>query len=264
VTFKLDGGVENLLALTPVLAEWHRRNGGSVLVETRFPRVFWNNPDVEVASERIGQNDMCLDMDMIPWPSLAMNVTELYASRVLGDTLMRSWKTFMVSTEEEKAEALAMRPKGKVAAYCVDVAEIPADVDLKMRAVLEGRGYVVRNVTGMSLGLARAVIEDSELFVGTDGPIASVSFTTDVPAVVCYTWRDSYYFSPYRREIAFEPLVHGDKVCDDGRICLAKNGFHELGKVYGHKCPKNPEWVCRTVPFDEMMVKALDRIEARA
>lgn len=261
---KLDDGVENLLALTPVLAELRRRNGGPILVETQIPRIFWGNPDVDRAEERIDQNDMCLDMNMVPWPSLAMNVTELYASRVLGDILMRSWRMFMASTEEEKAEALSVMPKGKVVAYCVDVAEVPADVDLRMRAVLESRGYVVMNLAGMSLGAARVAIENSSLFVGTDGPVASVAFTTNAPAVVCYTWRDPCHFSPYRKGIPFESLVHNDRVCGDGKVCLAKNGYHELGKIYGHWCPKNPAWACRGVPFDEMMVSALDRIEARA
>ena len=49
--FRLDGGVECLLALTPVLAEWRRRNGGPVLVETRIPEVFRANPYVDATAE---------------------------------------------------------------------------------------------------------------------------------------------------------------------------------------------------------------------
>ena len=120
------------------------------------------------------------------------------------------------------------------------------------------------DVAGMSLGTARAAIAGSDLFAGTDGPFASVAFTTDVPAAVCYTWRDPCHFRPYRRCAPFEPLVHDENVCDEGKVCLAKNGLHELGKLYGHRCSKSPAWACRGVPFAEMAAKALDRMEARA
>lgn len=263
--FRLNGGVENLLALTPVLVEWRRRCSEPVFVETHIPEVFRMNPYVDEASFSVKRRDSFIDLNLVPWAKMISNVTETYATRVLGDCRMSSWRTTMAASASDRAEASRRRPKGdKVAAYFADSNEFSTDMDVRMRRMMESRGYSVMDLTGLSLGATKAAIDSSSVFVGTDGAVSSVAFTTDVPAVVCYTWRDPCYFAPFRRGAPFEALVLNENVCDVGKVCLAKNGWSELGQVYGHRCPKERKFACREMPFDEMASEALDKMEARA
>ena len=68
--FKLDGGIENLLALTPVLVEWRRRNGPPIYVETLYPDIFRGNPYVNEVSQRIKAVDYFFDLNLVPWHKL--------------------------------------------------------------------------------------------------------------------------------------------------------------------------------------------------
>jgi len=263
--FRLDGGVENLLALTPVLVEWRRRFGGPVVVDTMEPAVFRLNPYVDASGPmRMGSAERFFDMNLVPWPKLLQSVTETYAERVLGDVRMCSWRTVMASSKEEAVKAVAVVPRGfRVAALCIDRNEMSDESEMQVRAVLEKEGYVAVDV-GMgrcgSVGVQREAIRLANVFVGTDGPAASVAFTTDVPAVVCYTWRDSCYFAPCRKSVPFEALVHGEDDCDSGKVCLAQNGSSEFGKVYGHDCPKTSRFACRKQEWGEMVGRALRRM----
>lgn len=266
--FRLDGGVENLLALTPVLVEWRRRYGRPVMVETGIPEVFVLNPYVDAAGRKLEGEDHFYDLNLLPWPKMVKSVTEIYAERVLGDTHMASWKAVMVHSRSDDAKASKMVPGGaRVAALCLDGGEMPCAMAGKVAEVVWARGYTVVDAGMMqcgSLGVQRAVISRAEVYVGVDGPTSCVAFTTDVPAVVCHTWRSTRCFWPFRRSVPYEVLGPSDNDCSMSKLCMAQNASSEFGKVYSHDCPTEPKFVCRELPFDRMVGEALDRISARA
>ena len=264
--FRIGRGVENMLALTPVLVEWRRRFGGPVRVETDEPEVLRANPYVDEAGA-VEADDRFMDVDVVPWPKMVRHVTETYAEKVLGDCRLASWRTVMASTREDVGKARALVPEGRVAALCLDPSEMSREARSGVEQVLLEEGYSLAYV-GLdrcgTLGVQRAAAGMASVFVGTDGPAASVAFTTEVPAVVCYTWRDPCYFSPFRRGVPFEALVHGENVCDSGKVCLAQNGISEFGKVYGHSCPKVRPFACREMGWPEMVRKAVRRAADKA
>lgn len=265
--FILDGGIENLLALTPVIAEWRRRNGDSVFVETLFPEVFALNPYVDGAGRSMGRDSMFYDLNLLPWSKVARCVTELYAERVFGDVAMQSWRTIMVHSKEDEAKARQMVSGGKVAAVCLDPVEISAEMAGKVVEAVRGKGYEVVDVSRgkcFSLGVQRAAISMAEVFIGSDGPASCVALTTDVPAVVCHTWRNPVYFQPFRRGVPYEAVGPSDDDCSVSKICIMKNGFAEFGKTYWHDCTEEKRFVCRQLPFDQMVSDAVDRVAARA
>jgi hypothetical protein len=144
---------------------------------------------------------------------------------------------------------------------------MPSEARAGVYAEVEKAGYPVAYV-GLdrcgTMGVQREAIRMSSLFVGTDGPTASVAFTTDVPAAVCYTWRDLCYFAPVSKGIPFEAMVHGVKDCDMGKVCLAQNGFSEYGKVYRNSCPKQRPFACRDLAWPDMVRMAVVRMEDKA
>lgn len=264
--FRLAGGVENVLALTPVLAEWKRRNGLTVKVETRFPELLEGNTWVDEAAKVVDSEENHMELGMIRWPLLVKSVTETYAERVLGDTDMLCWRTEMVSSDAELAGARERRPLGKVAMVSLGTEEIAEDMRRKVVSAVVSRGYFVVNLEEERLlRMRRAMIAVADLFVGIDGPDASLAYTTDVPAVVIHTWRDPCYFRPFRRGIPYVALAPSERECSVGRICLANNGFSEFGKVYGCGCSVEPRFKCRALEFDIMVRKALENmlLEAR-
>jgi hypothetical protein len=251
--------VENVLALTPVLAEWKRRNGSLAKVETMFPELLLGNSCVSEASKLIASEDNFIDMGLVRWPLLVKSVVATYAESVFGDTDMGCWGTVMGSFDAEIEEAYGKKPKGKVAAVSRDGVEIKHWSSVE--DVLRSTGYEILDVGAISsLRTRRAMISVSDLFVGVDGPSSSLAYTTNVPAVVIHTWRSPCYFIPFRRGIPFESLTISEKDCPQARICLANNGFTEFGKVYGHRCTMEPMFKCEGLEFGIMVRKALENI----
>lgn len=260
---RLAGGVENILALTPVLAEWKRRKGSLVKVETMFPELLRGNPYVDEAAELVGSEEEHMELGLFRWPLLVKSVTVAYAEKVLGDSDMESWRTMMWNSDKEMDEARAERPEGKVVAVHLDKTEV--ECWALVEDVLRSEGYEVMQVGAIgSLRARRAAIAVSDLFVGMDGPSSSLAYTTDVPAVVVHTWRDPCYFRPFRRGIPFAALSPSERECPVGRICLANNGLTEFGKVYGCRCSVEPKFKCRSLGFDIMVRKALENIMLEA
>ena len=265
--FKLDGGIENLLALTPVLMEWRKRNGPPVRVETLYPEVFKGNPYVDEAARKIVAVDSFFDLNLVPWHKLLKLVTESYAERILGDTSLTTWRPLLANTIAEDAEARKIVVSEKTAAISLCDSMMEKGRIEEIKSLLVSKGYVLVNVSSgsqPSIGIQRSVIAKSSIFVGTDGPESSVAFTTDVPAVVCYTYRDPCYFTPFRRGVPFAPVAATPSDCDMLRICLAQNSFSEYGKVYGHVCLKKEPFVCKRVDFKSKVEKAVERVLAKA
>lgn len=264
--FRLQGGVENVLALTPVLAEWKRRTGLTAKVETDFPELLFLNPYVAEVARRIeDEGDSHMELGLVRWPLLLRSVSAVYAEKVLGDSDLACWRTTMVSSSEELAEARRTRPDGKAAVVHLDARKMDEAMRGKVEGVLVSAGYRVVDAGKVeSLRARRALVSVSDLFVGTDGPTAALALTTDVPAVVCHTWRDPAYFWPHRRGTPFAGLAPTEKECSFARICLANNGLSEFGKVYGCRCPASPAFACGKAPFDEKVGRALEEMFLRA
>jgi hypothetical protein len=265
--FRLDGGIENLLALTPVLVEWRRRNGPPIYVETLYPDVFRGNPYVDKATRQVRVHDFFFDLNLIPWHKLIKLVTESYAEKVLGDTNLSSWKTIMSHTRVEDAEAKKMIEGRKMAAVSFGDEMMEGGKAREIEELLVMRGYVPIDVSSgrqKSLGVQRAIISNSAIFVGSDGEEATIAFTTDVPSVVCYSYRDPCYFMPFRRGVPFSVILPSEIDCDMLRICLAQNSFSEYGKIYQHVCPKSEPFACRRIDFRSKAESAIERILATA
>lgn len=265
--FKLDGGIENLLALTPVLVEWRKRNGPPVRVETLYPEVFRGNPYVDEAARRIKAVDSFFDLNIIAWHKLIKLVTESYAERILGDTNLSDWRPLMTHTVVENVEAKRIVVDPKTASVCFDEEMMEEGIAGAVQKMLSSKGYSLADVSPgkqVSVGVQRAVISNSAIFVGTDGPAAAIAFTTDVPAVVCYSYRDPCYFMPFRRGQPFSAILPTPSDCDMLRICLAQNSFSEYGKLYGHVCQKTSPFACKKVDFKSRVEEAVEKVLAKA
>jgi len=263
--FKLDGGIENLLALTPVLVEWRRRFGAPVFVETQFPEIFNLNPYVDKAALYITEYDKFFDLNLIHWHKILKCVTESYAERILGDLYLTSWRPLMVNSKTENAKAQQMVGPRTATVYFSHNMMDPKRISQVIEAVAS-KGYTIFPIVPeeMSVGLQRAIIAHSSVFVGTDSSVSAIALTTDVPAVVCYSYRDPCFFPPFRGNVPFEMVRANECDCDSLKICIAQNVRSEYAKIYDHFCPKNNPWACRKIDFGKAVSNALDKIFARA
>jgi hypothetical protein len=139
----------------------------------------------------------------------------------------------MFHTPKENAEAKKLTKGDKTAAISFDEETIEGGKIGEIKELLVSKGYVLVDVSlgkQASLGVQRAVMSNSTVFVGSDGMAAAMAFTTEVPAVVCYSYRDPCYFAPFRRGVPFSAVLPLMGDCDTLRICLAQNSFSEYGK----------------------------------
>ena len=73
--FRIDGEIGELLALTPIIREWRRRNGNEdVFVETKTPEIFYGNPYVVAAAVSIPKIGPYYDMNVVRWRELGATV----------------------------------------------------------------------------------------------------------------------------------------------------------------------------------------------
>lgn len=257
--FRLDGNVEETLALTPVMREWKYLTDGKVWADTRHPELFVDNPYVDgMVSDKV-KGDWFLDFNGVNWQANLRPVSESFAKLLLGKDKLHNWRTIMYHTSDDEHAAHSLVSKGKVAIIADGMSK---DIDVFLRQ----SGYDVFQLSGEtcnSWGVFRAAVSMASLYVGFDGNDAAVALTTDTPAVIVYTCRNPAYFAPFRRGIPFEAVVPAREVCDIPDSCLMVNGFYELGKTYGIKCSKKETFCKKELPVVGI-IEAVGRILEKA
>lgn len=264
--FRIDGEVGELLALTPIICEWRKRNNGErVFVETNTPEIFQSNPNIEAAGPNITVKDDLFDMNLIDWRDKAMSVAEVYAEMVLGDKNLKSWQQFMASDPSKMAQAKKGTdwiPQGKTivaVAFCGRM--IDSGVADEAINEISQMGYVISDVSNMNdFGLVRASICMADMFVGEDGDEAAIAFTTDKPAVVCYSYRVPTYFPPFRGGIPFVPVVADRSVCENARVCHVENSCREFSKFYSQNCTNQKRFNCKNRDLKNDVARAIRMI----
>lgn len=268
--FRIDGEVGELLAFTPVIREWRKRNqGASVFIETNKPSIFNGNIDVLQASHKIDRIEPFYDMNYVCWRELGVSVAELYADHILGDRCLSTWKIAMSCSQEEmdKAKKIVFAGGNMKVATGFDHRFISkASVQGILEALTEC-GYDVIDASIETLGswgLVYAVIGLSNLFVGSDGDSSAIALATDRPAIVCYSYRSPVYFPPFRRNIPFIAIVPDKKLCEHAVVCHARHSNIEFAKLYSQGCIMEQQFCCRNRVLKQDVLSAISRIGDKA
>lgn len=268
--FRIDGEVGELLALTPIIVEWRKRNHGEkVFVETKTPEVFANNPNVEFAGARVQNIDDFYDMNLVKWHNRGMSVAEVYAEMVFGDKNLASWKQFMARDPSKMVQAKKgtdwIPEEKKIVAVAFGEKMIDSGVADEVMNEVYQLGYVILDVSHMNdVGLVLATICMADLFIGEDGDEAAIALTTDKPAIVCYSYRVPDYFPPFRGDIPFVPLTPDRSVCENARVCYSENSHTEYAKFYSQGCTHQQPFHCRNRSLKQDVVNAIRRISDKA
>lgn len=267
--FRIDGEAGELLSITPILREWKKRNnGGKVFVETNTPDVFYGNSCVDMASISIPVVDKYYDMNCVNWHSLGASVSEVYSDMILGDRKMNNWRWEMSSSPADIEFAKGVIPdtkKPKAAVdFCgkkIDLSAIDGVVDL-----LVSLGYEVFDIGLLDgrLGSIREAICLSDIFIGEEGDASCISFTTNVPSIVCYSYRSPVYFPSYRVGVPFIPLLASKKMCKHVSGCYAINSLVQFSKFYSMKCVSDDKFCCMRRNLKDDVFKAIRMIGDRA
>ena len=258
--FRLNGNIEETLALTPVIKEWKIMNIGKVWTDTLYPELFIGNPYVDGVINNKVKSDWVLDFNTVNWQSNLRPVVESFAELLLGKVTLRNWRTIMYHTLAD--EDMARR---FVSTNC-NVVVVANGINRGIDTILKQKGYEVLRLPEESFGslnIFHAVLSMANLYIGFDDSYAAIALTTDIPAVIIYTYRNPVYFAPFRRGIPFEAIVPLKEVCDISELCLKTNGFFEAGKTYGIKCSKK-EIFCAKELSAECIISAIDRILEKA
>ena len=268
--FRSDGEVGELLALTPIIREWRRRNKREkVFVETNTPEIFYGNPDVEEAESSILDTGSFYDMNMVRWRERGIAVEEVYAEVVLGDKNFKDWKPFMASRPDDVDNAKQFKswithgkPVAVVAFNDKMIDSSPADEAIK---AVEEAGYVIDGVSGLGVwSLVRSHIDEADIFIGEDGDEAAIALTTNIPAIVCYSYRSPAYFPPFRRDIPFRALVPDRSLCEHAPVCHARNSHVQFSKCYSQGCVDDKNFCCRKRSLREDVLEAIRSIGDKA
>jgi hypothetical protein len=255
--FRLDGNVEEVLALTPVMREWKVMTSGKVWADTFYPELFIDNPYVDGIVINSVTGDCFSDFNSVNWQSALRPVVESFAEFLLGKNKLYNWHTIMYHTPGDEDVAEGLISNGKIA---IVAERINKDVDL----YLKQKGYDVFRLSGKDCGswnVFHAVVSKAGLYIGFDGNDTAIALTTNVPAVVIYSYRSPVYFAPFRRGIPFEAITPTECIVSDS--CLMSNGFYEAGKTYGVKCSKK-ETFCKKEVSAENIIGAVERVLEKA
>jgi hypothetical protein len=257
--FRLDGTIEETLALTPVIRGWKELVGGELFLDVMYPNLFKGNPFFD-GFVKPDSKDTVLDYNRVEWQAVLRPVCESYMEFVFGRQRPSCWRTLMYNddTDERRADSF-IQPGSKVAV--ISMANPPSG----LMEALAGRGYLVTLLTHkdcLSAHVFRAAVNRASLYIGDDGDATAIAMTTDVPAVICYDWRSPVYFTPFRRDIPFVALPPRKEDCPHADGCMMSNGFFELGRTFGVKCPL-PEILCKKIVPIERIMEAVGKMEAR-
>ena len=260
--FNLDGRIEEMLALTPVIRGWKEFGGEKLLLNVLYPDLFKDNPFVDGFMQSEGEkNDALVNFNQVIWQTTLKPVCEQFMEFVLGKQKPSCWQTLMLHTKEDGVKADAFVRGGKVAVISMK------DVPVGLMESLAKKEYLVVRLTHkdcLSLQVFRAAVDRASLYIGDDGDDTAIAMTTNVPAVVCYTWRSPTYFAPFRCGIPFETIAPRKIDCLYADGCLMSNGLFEMGRTYGVKCQMPEKTVCKKSVTLERIMEAVERIEAKA
>lgn len=253
--FRISGSPRELLAATPIFREWKRRELGSVLVETFHSEILADNKYVDEASKEIlDHSESVVDFDMVEWWKRPRPVTETYATFALRDLRLGSWGTEMYASGDM---AGALR---KIEAVGGRVALVGDGVINDVCDFLHDMGYNTISLSGMSLLESAALARYSELYVGNEGDEASVVLTSNIPAVVLWSWMSPEFFKPFRRGVPYEAVRVREEVCKDALLCSERGVMAELGKVYGPNCTHKMNMWCLGAHMMEDIIEAVGRV----
>lgn len=257
--FRLDGRIEDTLALTPAIRGWYEVTGEKVCLNVLYPELFKNNPYVsEIQNE--SKSDIVIDFNLANWMFKLNPVCETFMEYVLGTIKSTCWKTLMYSDKQDIEWVNSFIPRGKIAI-------ISLNKNLAgLKEFLEGKGYNVLNLRYdevPSVNIFREIVNRASLYIGIDGDDTAIALTTDVPAIVCYTWRNPIYFTPFRRGIPFESISPKSEHCVYANGCLISNGYIEMGKIHGINCPLEQKMNCEKSIDLERIINSIDIIESR-
>lgn len=252
--FKLDGTIENTLALTPVVRGWKEMTDEKVYLNVLYPELFNGNPYVDGIVTQPMEDNALVDFNQVEWQSVLKPVCESYMDFIFGKLKPVCWRTMMYNIEEDYL------PAGKIA--IVSMTEIPTG----LTEYLVGEGYQVASMTHKNCSAHgfRAAVDQAALYIGDDGDDTAIAMTTNVPAVVCYTWRSPIYFTPFRRGIPFEAVSPRKTDCLYADGCLMSNGLFESGKTYGIRCQMKEGMVCLKNITLERIIGAINKINTKA
>lgn len=261
--FRIDGEVGYILALTPIIREWRRRNEHkSVYVETYTPELFEGNSDISFAAPSVNITGEFYDMNCIRWRELGRPVVEIFAEHIIGDKNLASWKPVMAHMPDAILRAGIYRGKtstGKPLAVCAFKGNISKENAINIVGMIKDRGFDVDELDDVTdWHDIRARIQQAVLFVGEDGDYAAIAFTTDTPAIVCYVNRIPDYFPPYRGDVPFEPITSRER-CQEFKLCHQQSKM-EFAKVYQTVCRKQDFECCKRYNLAPEVYKAMDRI----
>jgi hypothetical protein len=258
--FRLEGRIEETLALTPVIRCWKEITGNTVWVNTMFPSLFRGNLSVDGLTQDNLSDDVMADFNKVEWQVNLKPVVESYMEYILGKQRPLFWRTQMFHTEEDSHKAESLIPNARSVVLSMTN---PPD---GLVNVLASKGYFVVKLTAeecSSLHVFRAVVDKANLYIGDDGDDTAIALTTDIPAVVCYIWRSPAYFAPFRRGEPFEIVSPKKSDCLYADGCMISNGLFEMGRTYGVKCPM-PEMTCKKAVRLERIIEAVEKVEAKA
>lgn len=261
--FKLDASIENTLALTPVIKGWKETTNEQVYLNVLHPELFDGNPYVDGFVVQSMPDQPLLDFNQVEWQSVLKPVCESYLDFAFGKQKPLCWYTIMYNTDEDTLMSCAYVPAPAERVAIVSMVEVPEG----LIEYLAGEGYQVVRLTHkdcLTVHIFRATVRRAALYIGDDGVDTAVAMTTDVPAVVCYTWRSPVYFSPFRRGIPFEAISPRKTDCLYADGCMMSNGRFELGWTYGVMCQMKEGMVCQKNVTLERIVGAVERIQAKA
>ena len=257
--FRLDGSIEETLALTPAMKEWKEATSDLVWADTLYPELFVGNPYVDgVINEKV-KGHCVTDFNNVSWQSSIRPVSDSFSEFLMGKRKRQSWRTIMKHSVEQEDVAMG------IIGGRSNVVVVSEGMDVGVDDVLAKNGWSVVRMSGKKglLGVYQAVVSMACLYIGVDGDDTAIALTTDTPAVVAYTCRNPVYFSPFRRGIPFEAIVPDKNICEVFDSCLSVNGLFENGKTYGVKCPKK-EISCKEWVTVECVVKAVARLLEKA
>lgn len=255
--FRLDGTIEETLALTPVVRGWKELVGGELFLDVMYPNLFRGNPFFD-GFVKPDSRDTILDYNRVEWQSVLKPVCESYIEFVFGKERPSCWRTLMYNTDDDELIAESFIPAGKVA--IVSIADIPSG----LMEALADKGYMVTRLTHKDCRtphIFRAAINRAKLYIGDDGDDTAIAMTTDVPAVVCYSWRSPTYFTPFRRGVPFKAISPQKEDCLYADGCMMENGYFESGRTFGVNCQLS-EMMCKNLPLGRI-IEAVNKVEAK-
>jgi hypothetical protein len=260
--FRNDGEVEELLAMTPIIHEWKRRNPDDrIFVETTLPEIYHWNPDVFESEENVAEQGPYYDMNMVRWPMCEFPVEEMYADLIFGERSISDWRPRMYASDDQKKQAEKLVGSGKKASVAFDDKMICAEAAESALLSVEGAGYeLVRVAQIRPFNLMFAVISATQLFVGSDGSATAIALATNVPSVVCYSYRSPVFFPPYRRAVPFAALTPSRSLCEHAPVCYSRNGCHEYAKTYSQGCVAGDKFCCQRRNLENDVAAAIRQI----